>query len=376
MRLNDFDRSAKILVMKKKRFGNVFLNIRIPRFVLLIFFILIISFAANAGEFYQYSLNDTDHIDTSDKLKTSSTFVDSSKFFISLLTLDKNQNNPNFSVNPEAKLFVDDYIRSHTSYFNNMKIWGKPYFNLYDHILSSYGIPVQLKYLSVIESSLSSTAVSWAGAVGPWQIMADAARQYGLRTGYYDDRLDYIKSTNVAAQILKNLYADYKDWLLVIAAYNCGEANVNRAIAKAHSKNFWDIQYYLPEETRNHVKKFIATHYYFEGNGSVATMTAEEAKNFIVSSTSNNNSYSTLAANATIINIYGKYNSVVIANTLMMDIAMFNQLNPNIDNVLAKGEIYPLRIPADKADLFQAKKTEILKQSVELFLNSASSANK
>ena len=359
----------------KKHFSNGGIYIR--RLVLLVFYVLIVSLIANAKSFYQRSSSDTDHIDTSTKPKTSSPFTDSSKFFISLLTSDKNQNNANFSVNPEAKLFVNDYIRSHTRYFNNMKIWGKPYFDLYDHILSSYGIPVQLKYLSVIESSLSSSAVSWAGAVGPWQIMADAARRYGLRTGYYDDRLDYIKSTTVAAQILKALYADYKDWLLVIAAYNCGEANVNRAMAKAHSSNFWDMQYYLPEETRNHVKKFIATHYYFEGNGSIVTMTAGEAKNFITNNTTNDNSYSALAANAATINIYGKYNSVVIANTLMIDIGTFNQLNPNIDNTLAKGEIYPLRIPADKADLFQAKKNEILKQSVELFLSSAgSSTNK
>jgi membrane-bound lytic murein transglycosylase D len=358
----------------KKHFSIVLLNIYF-RFVLLLLFSFINSASSNASYTYPHAFNDTDRVDTSKKIQTPSTFIDSSKFFISLLASDKNRNNINFAVSPEAKLFVDNYIRSHTAYFNNMKIWGKPYFDLYDHILSSYGIPVQLKYLSVIESSLSSSAVSWAGAVGPWQIMADAARRYGLRTGYYDDRLDYIKSTNVAAQILKALYADYKDWLLVIAAYNCGEANVNRAIAKARSTNFWDMQYYLPEETRNHVKKFIATHYYFEGNGSIVTMTAGEAKNFLTNNTGNNsNSYSAMAANATTINIYGKYNSVVIANTLMIDIGTFNQLNPNINNTLAKGEIYPLRIPADKADLFQAKKNEILKQSVELFLNSAASS--
>jgi membrane-bound lytic murein transglycosylase D len=79
-----------------------------------------------------------------------------------------------------------------------------------------------------------------------------------------------------------------------------------------------------------------------------------------------------LVASCATINIYGKYNSVVIANTLMMDITVFNQLNPNIDAELAKGGIYPLRIPADKVSLFQAKKIEILKQSVELFLNQAS----
>ncbi len=360
--------------MKKKRFSDLFFIINIFRISLLIFLVFIISSFAYAGYIFHPSSSDTDHIDTSQKLKTSLSTIDSSKLFISFLAADKNQTGANFSVNPEAKIFVDDYIRSHTSYFNNMKIWGKPYFDLYDHILSSYGIPVQLKYLSVIESSLSSTAISWAGAVGPWQIMTDAAHQYGLRTGYYDDRFDYIKSTNVAAKILKSLYADYKNWLLVIAAYNCGAANVNRAIAKAHSNNFWRIQYYLPEETRNHVKKFIATHYYFEGNGSVATMTADEAKNFIVNDNTSSSSYAFVAANATTINIYGKYNSVVIANALMMDITLFNQLNPDIDNVLAKGDIYPLRIPADKAELFQAKKNQILKESVEAFLNSTNAA--
>ena len=90
---------------------------------------------------------------------------------------------------------------------------------------------------------------------------------------------DYIKSTNAACKILKELYNTYGDWLLVIAAYNAGAGSVNRAIAKAHSKNFWDIQYYLPLETRNHVKKFIATHYFFEGDGSIATVTGNEAKN-------------------------------------------------------------------------------------------------
>ncbi|HVX25915.1 MAG TPA: lytic transglycosylase domain-containing protein [Parafilimonas sp.] len=335
---------------------------------------LLISFFTNAQSLLNRANAITIHPDTTVKSFASKRVVDSSKIFLNLLASDNNQSIVHYSMNPEVKLFADDYIRTHTNYFNNMKVWGKPYFDLYDHILSSYGVPVQLKYLSVIESSLSSNAVSWAGAVGPWQIMEDAAQQHGLRTGNYDDRLDYVKSTNVAAQILKNLYAKYKDWLLVIAAYNCGEANVDRAITKAQSNNFWNIQYYLPEETRNHVKKFIATHYYFEGDGSIVTMTADEAKNFIADTpTIKNDSFASIAANATTINIYGKYNSAVIANALTIDINLFNQLNPNMDIVLAKGDIYPLRLPADKAEFFQSKKSEILKQSVELFLNAANS---
>lgn len=345
------------------------------KFCLLLFFITQCTINTNAN-FYRPVLKDTNIVDTIKEIRTSLPVADSSKMFKSLLTSNNNQPNAVFLVNPEAKLFVDDYIRRHTTTLNSMKIWGKPYFDLYDHILSSYGVPVQLKYLSVIESSLSSTAISWAGAVGPWQIMADAAHEHGLHTGYYDDRLDYVKSTNAAAQILRSLYQNYKDWLLVIAAYNCGSANVDRAIAKAHSRNFWSIQYYLPEQTRNHVKKFIATHYYFEGNGSVATMTADEAQNYTFSNAVvKNESYTAIAANSTTINIYGKYNSVVIANTLMIDLGLFNELNPDLDKLLAQGAIYPLRIPGDKVGLFQSKKAEILRQSVELFLNSVNSSD-
>lgn len=291
--------------------------------------------------------------------------ADSSKMFTSLLGNAAVGNNPmDFSMNAEAKYFADNYIKKHTAYFNKMKVWGKPYFNLYDRILSSYGIPVQLKYLSVIESSLNSTAISWAGAVGPWQIMDATAREHGLRTGYYDERADYVKSTNAACKILKDLYNTYGDWLLVVAAYNTGAGNVNRAIAKAHSKDFWKIQYYLPLETRNHVKKFIATHYFFEGSGGIATDNK-------ATTLQNKDAYLDIAANCSTVNIYGKYNSVVIANNLMMDLSLFNQLNPDIDNVLAKGDIYPMRVPADKAQLFQSKKSDILKQSVELLLNSS-----
>ena len=365
----------------KKHFSQAFaLKLRSFKLPFQIIGFLVLSFGAmafspsgNAAAANGHLIKDSSGTDSTNKVKKPAPVTDSSKLFVSLLSAPNNQNkSSNFSVHPGAKLFVDDYIRKHTTTFNNMKIWGKPYFDLYDRILGSYGVPVQLKYLSVIESSLKSGAVSWAGAVGPWQIMGDAAREHGLRTGYYDDRLDYIKSTNAAAQILKELYNTYGDWLLVIAAYNCGSGGVNRAIARGRSKNFWTIQYYLPEETRNHVKKFIATHYYFEGDGGVATMTADEARNHIFkNAVSNNDPYSSLVASSTTINIYGKYNSVVIANTLMMDLSLFNQLNPDIDNVLAKGDIYPLRIPSDKVEMFQSKKIEILKQSVELLLSSA-----
>ena len=349
------------------------LSIRYFRLIILAaFFISLFSFSnsySNKLVIHYYSNKDSSGVDST-KNTRASLAVDSSKMFHSLLSSSSNKTSVNFEMNAEEKFFADDYIKHHTDYFNNMKVWGRPYFDLYDRILTSYGIPVQLKYLSVIESSLKCTAVSWAGAVGPWQIMSDAAQEHGLRTNYYvDDRYDYIKSTNAACKILKELYSTYGDWLLVVAAYNAGSGTVNRAIQKAHSKDFWNLQYYLPLETRNHVKKFIATHYFFEGDGSIATVTGTEIK---PDNSFKNDTYLQTAANCTTVNVYGKYNSVVIANTLMMDISMFNQLNPDMDNTLAKGDVYPMRIPSDKLQLFQAKKIEILKQSVELLLSKGS----
>jgi membrane-bound lytic murein transglycosylase D len=353
----------------------LFSSIYIKKTTLVLMSGMIISLSAYSNYQPSFIKNTRDSSGVDSSLKTNTSVkVDSSKVFKSLLSPSSVSNTLNYSMNAEAKFFADDYIKKHTAYFNNMRVWAKPYFDLYDRILTSYDIPVQFKYLSVIESSLSSTAVSWSGAVGPWQIMDGTAREHGLKTNYYsDERQDYIKSTNAACKILKELYTTYGDWLLVIAAYNAGAGEVNKAITKAHSKNFWDIQYYLPLETRNHVKKFIATHYFFEGDGSTATITGSQTN--ANGSSISKDTYLQLASTCTTINVYGKYSAAVIANTLMMDVSIFNKLNPGFNDVLAKGDIYPMRIPSDKAELFQASKTDILKQSVELFLSNASGAS-
>src|SRR3954447_23498026 len=162
-----------------------------------------------------------------------------------------------FELNPQVVPFVKNYLRKESDDLESMKKWCKPYFDIYEKVLSSNNLPVELKYLSVIESSLQAHCVSPKGALGPWQLMPDEAKRFGLKmTDDYDERTNFNKSTAVAAKILKELYDDLGDWLLVIAAYNAGEGRVKQAISKAGSDNFWDIQYYLPEETRNHVKKY------------------------------------------------------------------------------------------------------------------------
>ena len=181
-------------------------------------------------------------------------------------------------LNPRAINFVQDFMIRNQEEMDEMKSWGRPYFNLIDGILSQYGLPTQLKYLAVIESNLKPTALSWAGAVGPWQLMPATARLLGLKVNRkVDERKNYYKSTKAAAIYLRDLYTELGDWLLVIAAYNGGTGNVYRAMKKSHSKDFWNLQYYLPAESRNHVKKFIGTQYTFEGQGSVTTLTKDEA---------------------------------------------------------------------------------------------------
>ena len=151
-----------------------------------------------------------------------------------------------------------------------MKGWGQPYFNLIETVLLQYGLPRELKYIAVIESNLSTGATSQVGAGGPWQFMPYTARDYGLVVnGYLDERRDYYKSTHAAARYLLVLYRQMHDWLLVMAAYNGGPGRVYNAMKKSGSKNFWDLQYYLPAESRTYVKRFIATHYIMEGSGGI-----------------------------------------------------------------------------------------------------------
>jgi membrane-bound lytic murein transglycosylase D len=182
-----------------------------------------------------------------------------------------------FKLNRNAVKFVHGYIQKNNEELVKIKDRSDAPFKTMDLVFKKYNLPVELKYLAVIESELKPTAVSKVGAVGPWQLMPATARILGLKvTRRYDERKLYNKSTNAAALYLRDLYAEFGDWLLVMAAYNCGPGPVYTAIHKSGSRNFWNLQNYLPGESRDHVKKFIATHYYFEGQGGVTTLTKAE----------------------------------------------------------------------------------------------------
>ncbi len=146
------------------------------------------------------------------------------------------------------------------------------YFPMIEDIFESYGLPPELKYMAVIESALNPNAVSRVGATGMWQFMNSTGKAYGLTiNSIIDERRDPVKATYAAARYLKDLYEIYDDWILVIAAYNCGPGNVNKAIRRSgNQKDYWDIYYRLPRETRGYIPQFVAaayaTTYYAEHN--------------------------------------------------------------------------------------------------------------
>jgi hypothetical protein len=184
---------------------------------------------------------------------------------------------PQVRLNRRGMLYVRKYIKNTSDCLVSVKKRSQVPFYIIDSVFTRYGLPVELKYLAVIESELKPSATSHVGAKGPWQFMPGTAEVLGLKISRQcDERSNYYKSTIAAARYLKDLYALFDDWLLVLAAYNGGPKPVYRAIRESGSRNFWVLQSYLPAESREHVKKFIATDYYFEGRGSETTLTRAE----------------------------------------------------------------------------------------------------
>lgn len=279
-------------------------------------------------------------------------------------------------INPSAIGFVQDYMEAHGKHLIKMKGWGQPYFNLIDGVLMQYGLPRELKYIAVIESNLKVGATSYKGAGGPWQFMPYTAREYGLVVnGSYDERRDYYKSTHAAARYLLTLYKQLKDWLLVMAAYNGGPGRVYSAIKKSGSRNFWNLQYYLPAESRTYVKRFIATHYIMEGSGGVTTTVNNGMASGVQINGGGANPFDIKPEltedetnNAATQTVSGKFNSLIIAKNLSMDIMQFNRYNPQFDDMIANNGNYDLRLPADKMQVFSANKYNILNECVQVLL--------
>jgi membrane-bound lytic murein transglycosylase D len=169
------------------------------------------------------------------------------------------------SYNANVQKYLDRYVKNGRWIAPKFLGMSQQYFPLFEETLDSYNMPLELKYLPVIESAFNPIAKSPAGATGLWQFMYKTGIGMGLEiNSFVDERMDPVKSTDAACRYLKSLYQTYGDWTVALAAYNCGPGTINNAIRRSGGKtNYWDLYPYLPYETRNYIPGFISIVYLF-----------------------------------------------------------------------------------------------------------------
>lgn len=210
--------------------------------------------------------------------------IDDIQFFnqnyIYKLRLDSIQKMVPLSYNEYVQHYIDIYSKRKQQ-MGKMLGLSNYYFPIFEQALHSYQIPAEIKYLPIIESSMNPHAVSKVGATGMWQFMFGTAKAYSLNMdNFVDERKDPIQASYAAAAYFRDAYEELGDWLLAIAAYNCGKGNVTRAIEKAGSRDFWKIRPFLPKETRDYVPAFIATVYVMNYAATHDITSNEAAINF------------------------------------------------------------------------------------------------
>lgn len=256
------------------------------------------------------------------------------------------------SYNQHVKGFIDLYAMRKRGLTQRAMGLSNLYFPMFEEILDREGIPLEFKYLSIVESALNPIAVSRVGATGLWQFMYTTGIIYDLKVNSYtDDRRDPVKATMAACQYFKDMYRIYNDWLLVIAAYNCGAGNVNKAIKRSGGKtNFWELMPYLPAETRGYVPAFIAVTY---------VMNYSKEHNLYPISPS----YSYFEVDTVTVSRAVSFN--VLSRTLDLPLDVISYLNPTYKRGMIPdvGSDYVLRLPTSKMALYMASQEMIFAES-------------
>ncbi len=261
------------------------------------------------------------------------------------------------SYNNIVRSYINVYTQRQRSKVEVMLGLTDYYFPIFEEILDLYQLPQELRVLPVIESALNPRAVSRAGATGIWQFMYGTGRMYNLTiNSFVDERRDPILSSHAAARFLKDLYAIYGDWTLVIAAYNCGPGNVNKAIRRAGGKrNYWDIYYFLPRETRGYVPAFIAATYaltyHAEHNLKPVPMTLPPTTDTLM--------------------ISGMLHFQQISEVLGVPLSVLRDLNPHykLDIIPAKNKQHSLKLPLEHVGPFIDKQEQIFAHRRNEFFN-------
>ena len=256
---------------------------------------------------------------------------------------------------------VKKYIEAYTGRLRNkvsfMLAAANFYMPMFEEALEAYDLPMELKYLPIIESALNPKAVSRQRATGLWQFMLRTSQSYGLETNsLVEERFDPQKSTWAAVRYLKDLFEIYKDWNLVLAAYNCGPGNVNKAIRRAGgSTDYWELYPFLPKETRGYVPGFIAVNYvmtYYCEHG-ICPMDSQ------------------LPAVSDTVHINKDLHLQQVAGVCNIDIEQLRSLNPQYkkDLIPGKSRVYALRLPNNMATTFIEREDSIYAYEAKKYLN-------
>lgn len=250
--------------------------------------------------------------------------------------------------NQTVKNLIGFYTQKRPGLVSIMLGLADYYFPLFEEVLSKYNLPLELKYLPVIESALNPKAISRVKASGLWQFMFGTAKLYNLEmSSFVDERFDPVKSTEAAARYLSELYSIYGDWHVALAAYNCGPGNVNKAIKRSGGKqNYWEIYKYLPKETRGYIPTFIAATYVMN-YAKEHNITASLPSFKLFTDTIKVNSY---------------FHLEQIASVLKIPIDELRQLNPQYKNDIIpakEDKSYVLNLPQENISSFIEEQSQI-----------------
>ncbi len=255
----------------------------------------------------------------------------------------------NIEYNVGLENVIKSFLKNRKKAFERLMGVSQFYFPLFEESLAAQNIPLEIKYLAVVESALNPRAVSRVGATGLWQFMYQTGKQYNLNiNSYVDDRSDPAKASSAATQYMKNMYAIFGDWDLVLASYNSGPGNVAKAIRRSGGKqNYWNIRKYLPKETQGYLPAFLATMYIFEYHKEHGIKPDRAIANHFATDT---------------VMIKNAMTFKQISDLLDVPVAEIQFLNPSYKREevpYITGESHYLRLPVNKVAVFTSNEDKI-----------------